>query len=282
MLQINQVNYHYNKSKPLYDSVDIQLETGKLYGLLGKNGTGKTTLLKCVMGLLFPKSGDCALDKNSTTKRLPKSLNELFYLPEQITPAPVKISTYCKMNAPFYSNFSHETFQEILKEFDLDDSLYLNKISHGMLKKSMIAFGIATHTKWLLLDEPTNGLDIPSKSLFKKVISSFLIEDRGVIISTHQVRDIENLIDTVLILDRKKIALNSDIAELSEKLTFKMANNTDELQNILYSEDTGMGIRAICSNSNDLNSRVDLELLFNSVIVDSQSINSALNTQNNG
>jgi ABC-2 type transport system ATP-binding protein len=282
MLQVNQLNYHYDKASPLYDSVDIQLETGKLYGLLGKNGAGKTTLLKCVMGLLFPKSGDCQLENLSTKKRLPSTLGDLFYLPEQITPAPVKISTYGKMNAPFYPKFSLETFREILREFDLSESMYLNKISHGMLKKAMIAFGIATNTNWLLLDEPTNGLDIPSKSLFKKVISSYLSENRGVIISTHQVRDIENLIDTVLILDRKKIALNSGISDLANKLSFSMANSPDDLDHVLYSEDTGMGVRAICSNQNGTDSRIDLELLFNSVIVNSDTINSALKEESNG
>jgi len=267
MIQFNQFHFHYHQQTPLFDALDLTLEKGHIYGLLGKNGAGKSTLLKNTAGTLHPKSGSCTVDGISTALRSPKTLEKIFFLPEQTTAPEVNTETFLLMNAPFYPKFSRDLFDKVLLEFDLKTNKKLHQLSHGQQKKIFLAFGIATQTDWLLMDEPTNGLDIPSKSAFRKVITSLISEDRGIIISTHQISDIEKLIDSLVIVDNGKLLIHKTLYEISERLSFKVINGPiSKSQKVLYSEDFGVGARVIEENTANEESLVDLEVLFNAVI----------------
>ncbi len=140
----------------------------------------------------------------------------------------------------------------------------------------MIAFGLATSTGLLVMDEPTNGLDIPSKVQFRKIMASALTEERCMIISTHQVRDLDSLIDTVVVLHDRKIVLNQELDQIAEKLTFSTHSTTDGLD-VLYAENSVRGQQVILPNTDGRYSRVDLELLFNALTSDKPTVLQHLN-----
>jgi len=148
----------------------------------------------------------------------------------------------------------------------------LSDFSQGQQKKTAIAFGLATQTPWLLLDEPTNGLDIPSKQEFQRLLTEFFNPDQGVIISTHQIQDIENLIDQVLILNNQEIAFNHSLEEIENKFFFTHTNNLDEYA-VIYHEKQGMAFNTLQKNPLKTPSTVNLALLFNAAINPSINLN---------
>jgi len=278
MIQFKDFQFYYRKHQKMFDGLDLTLEKGHIYGLLGKNGAGKSTMLKNAVGTLYPKSGSCEVNGVLSASRKPTMLADIFFLPEQIFAPEVKIDHFIKMNAPFYSKFSQELFDKVMNEFDLKTNNKLHQLSHGQQKKVFLAFGIATQTDWLLMDEPTNGLDIPSKSAFRKVVTSFISDDRGIVISTHQIGDIEKLIDAIVVIDEGKLLLNKSLYEISEKLSFKFLNQPSELTiPALYEEQYGIGARVIVENKTGEESLVDLEILFNALTSKNNQITNILN-----
>jgi ABC-2 type transport system ATP-binding protein len=175
----------------------------------------------------------------------------------------------------FYPNFDNMQFNKILAEFNVPDNKPLTQLSFGQQKKVVIAFGISTNTSLLIMDEPTNGLDIPSKAEFRRIIASTLTEDRCVIISTHQVRDLDNLIDSIIILNDQKIVVNTSMDQIAEKVNFGTipAGATD----YLYAEPTLSGLHAITINTDNSYSKVDMELLFNAIISNNEQLTQTLN-----
>jgi ABC-2 type transport system ATP-binding protein len=278
MIQFKDFQFYYRKHQQMFEGLNLTLQKGHIYGLLGKNGAGKSTLLKNAVGTLYPKGGCCEVNGVLSSKRKPSMLSEIFFLPEQISAPEVNIDHFIKMNAPFYPKFSRELFDKVMNEFDLKTKNKLHQLSHGQQKKVFLAFGIATQTDWLLMDEPTNGLDIPSKSAFRKVVTSFIADDRGIIISTHQIADIEKLIDSIVVIDEGKLLLNKSLQEISEKLSFKLVNEPSDLKfPALYEENYGVGTRVIAENKSGEESLVDLEILFNAVTSKNNQITNILN-----
>lgn len=278
MIQFKDFQFYYRKHQPMFDGLDLTLEKGHIYGLLGKNGAGKSTMLKNAVGTLYPKKGSCQVNGELSSNRKPSMLADIFFLPEQISAPEVKIDQFIKMNAPFYPKFSRELFDKVMNEFDLKTNNKLHQLSHGQQKKVFLAFGIATQTDWLLMDEPTNGLDIPSKSAFRKVVTSFISDDRGIIISTHQIGDIEKLIDSIVVIDEGKLLLNKSLYEIAEKLSFKLINQPEDVNvKALYEEQFGVGTRVIVENKTGEDSLVDLEILFNALTSKNNQITNILN-----
>ncbi len=273
MIQFTNLQFHYRKNQPLFQDFTLGLKQGSIYGLLGKNGSGKSTLLQNTVGALHPISGTCTINGLPTDRRSPSTLARVYYLPEQISFPQIKLSQFLKANAPFYPAFSERIFHEVLEEFDLSGVSGVTKLSHGQKRKVALAFAIATQTDWLLLDEPTNGLDIPSKSAFRKVVTQHLPENQGVIISTHQIADIEKIIERLIVIDQGSLLLENGLHELSEKLLFQATNEPWENQdNLLYSEAFGLGAKVIAKNNKRQEGLVDLELLFNALLSDSSSL----------
>lgn len=269
MVNISNLTFSYGKQK-LFDNISIELKPGRIYGLLGKNGAGKSTLLKSIIGLVFPKSGSCAVNSFQSKNRNPRFLQEVFFLSEDIYLPSVTAQQYGISTGCFYPKFDANQYFKLLHLFNINDTKKLTDLSFGQQKKAMIAFGLATNTTLLIMDEPTNGLDIPSKNQFRKVIASSLSEDRCMIISTHQVRDLDNLIDTILILDESKIMLNKSIDEISDIVSFGFKTKPSEGD--LYAEESIQGLNTISLKTEQNFSKVDTELLFNAIVNGNQAI----------
>ncbi len=275
MVTIENLSFAFKKSKPLFNGLNMNLELGNTYGLFGLNGAGKTTLLNQISGMLFPKKGSCKIMGQPSNKRLPETLSELFLLPEQFDLPQMTAKTYTKIHAPFYPRFDLDYLYQALNELHVDTEKNLTELSYGQRKKFLIAFALATRVKLLLMDEPTNGLDIPSKSQFRKIMAGTDHSERCVVISTHQVRDLNTLIDRITLLHNGSIIFDQTIEAISEKLSFLKLDNQDK-RSRLYSEDILGGEAAICIRTeNDEDTNIDLELLFNGIISETEAINSA-------
>ena len=279
MVELNNIQFRYKKKKTLFNGLNLQLKGGSIYGLLGKNGAGKTSLLKQMAGLLFPDEGESLINGKKVSERSPEVLENIFLIPEEFALPSASIDRYVRANAPFYPRFNREELTHYLKEFELAGDESLASMSYGQKKKFLIAFGLATNAQLLILDEPTNGLDIPSKSQFRKIIASALSEEKLIIISTHQVRDLENLIDTVLVLENGQIIFNHDTALISEKLRFVQDTRAIPTEEVLYSEEAAGRKPGIVKNTSQLESRIDLELLFNGIIKNAVAIEAQLKKQ---
>ncbi|WP_017733070.1 ABC transporter ATP-binding protein [Nafulsella turpanensis] len=280
MVELKNIHFSYKKKKKvLFNGLNLQLKGGYIYGLLGKNGAGKTSLLKHMAGLLYPKMGECLIKGQQVKERQPEVMQELCIIPEEFALPAVSINAYVAATAPFYPRFSREQFSLYLREFELTAEEKLSAMSYGQKKKFMIAFGLATNARLLLLDEPTNGLDIPSKSQFRKIIASALEEEKIIVISTHQVRDLENLIDVVVVLEQGQIAFQHNIANISEKLRFVQDTKGFSADEVLYQDAAGGRQPGIVKNLQGAESRVDLELLFNGIMKNPAALEAVLNKQ---
>ena len=140
-------------------------------------------------------------------------------------------------------------------------------------KKALIAFSLATNTELLLMDEPTNGLDIISKNQFKKVMSNVISANKCIIISTHQVKDIENLVDKICVIDEGKILFNHSIAEIGQKLSFNFSLQHSPKEKVLYAEESLNGVNEVLFNESTDESKVDLEMLYKAIVVNPLIIN---------
>jgi len=275
MIQIQNVTFSYSNRTRLLADLSLTLQTGRIHGLLGKNGEGKSTLLKLMSGLVFPKSGNVDVMGFVPAARKPEMLSEIFFLPEELPVLHISVQNLQNVYAPFYPNFDAQLFDKFLDEFDVQDKkAMLTRLSHGQKKKVMIAFGLATNTKLLLMDEPTNGLDIPSKAQFRRMVASVIDDNRCMVISTHQVHDLDGLIDSITIMDRHEIVFNRTLEEISQKLCFRMADRNQTDEKVIYSEDTLRGQVQVCINTTGEESKVDIEMLFSAVLANKSLITS--------
>ena len=271
MIQLKNVEFGYDQNRKLFNGVNWQLEPGHLYGLLGRNGAGKTTLLKIMTGLLFPQAGEAFIGDEPAYKRTAKQMSDIYFLQEEIYVPHLKVKQFEAAFAPFYPNFSHEQFMEYLAEMEMDNMPgFIDKFSHGQKKKVMIAFALATNVPLLIMDEPTNGLDIPTKSIFRKIMAAYADEQKTVIISTHQVRDLHSLIDAVSILDNGRMILNASGEVITDKLLFDVNDEKSEEGKVFYTEESPRGIYQVKENVNHIDSALDLELLFNAAVQNKQ------------
>ncbi len=266
MIHLERVTFAYQHQTLLFDQLNLLLQAGHIYGLLGKNGAGKSSLLRLIAGLLYPQKGTLRVDGFEPRKRQPKFLQSLFFLPEEIYLPSLTIEKFWTTLSPFYPLFNSEQFFYYLKEFDISHQQHLNALSFGQKKKVLIAFALATNTKVLIMDEPTNGLDITSKGQFRKLVASALTEDRVVLISTHQVRDLDHLIDAVIILDNHEILLNQRLEHISEQLQFGTLTDAEDDRRVLYAEPSLKGYTVVMENAEKVESKVDLERLFHAAI----------------
>jgi len=280
MIQISDLSFGYPHKPLLFKDLSLSLKKGHIYGLLGKNGAGKSTLLKNMIGLAVPKNGNCFFKGTSVAGRPVSVLEDVYFLAEELFVPSLTPAQFVANTAGFYPRFNKGDFYQYLKALDVDLDGVMDKQSYGQQKKAMIAFGLATNTNLLIMDEPTNGLDIPSKVQFRKLIASVLTDDRCIVISTHQVRDLDSLIDTLLVLHNCEIVVNHPIEEITEKITFGIFERTEGLP-VLYEEDSMRGKNAIIRNTTGKFSKVDLELLFNAINHGNASLLSILKTSSN-
>ena len=281
MINIEKLSFYYKKNKPLFQGLDLSLNEGHIYGLLGKNGAGKTSLLKVVTGLVFPASGEVAVNGFKPKDRQPNFLSDIYFIHEEFYAPKLSIKAYVNLYAPFYPKFDHPYFNDILDQFGLNQSLMLTDLSYGQKKKFFITFGLASRTRVLVLDEPTNGLDIPSKSLFRKMIAAHADEETLIVVSTHQVRDVENLIDSVILLDEGEIVFNQSFESISKTLAFDKQEKEPDTAACFYSEPSIQGYSVVKKNEGQHESKVDLELLFNAIMASKTKIKALFKESSN-
>lgn len=265
MVELTNITFSFKPKVKLFEALEFSIEKGKIYGLFGENGAGKSTLLKIICGMLFPQKGEVLLEGVSIQKRASSSLAKLFYLPEDYQLPDLSIQKFLDVTAPFYPNFEMEKAHYILENFNLDAKNQLNKMSYGQKKKALIALALATNADLLLMDEPTNGLDIPSKSVFRKSVVASLNDHQSLVISTHQVRDLEALIDPIVVLSNGKVIFNQAVDRCMEKLRFEKHSQIEDLPNLIYAEEVLGGYECIIANASKREQKPNIELLFNAL-----------------
>ncbi|HEV9038473.1 MAG TPA: ATP-binding cassette domain-containing protein [Puia sp.] len=273
MVSIQNLYFSYGRRK-VFDSLNLELKPGTIYGLLGRNGTGKSTLLRNIGGFLFPQQGSIDAFGYTPGKRQPSFLERVFLLPEDFQLPPIGLQRWIKHMAPFYSLFDKPQFERYIGEFNVPTDARLNEMSYGQQKKVLISFALATNAPLLLLDEPTNGLDIVSKSQFRKVIAGAIDEKRSILISTHQVRDLEQLIDRIMIIDEGRIVFDQDLERIASKLLFKFSFDPEEAARAMYRESSLKGNALILRNTDQEDSRPDLEMLYKAITLDPKTLTS--------
>ena len=269
MLKISDLAFSYSGNGcKVFNDFSLSFEKGAVYGLLGLNGTGKSTLLYLLTGLLRPQQGSVLYKGEDVQKRLPSTLSDMFIVPEEFELPKMSIKRYAALHAGFYPRFSYEQLQKNLAMFELDDSVVFNNLSMGQQKKAFMCYALATNTSFLVMDEPTNGLDIPSKSEFRRLIASNMTDDKTIIISTHQVRDIDSLLDHIVIIDGSQVLLNASSDEICRRLLFAEQPISEPTDGALFVQPSVAGNSIILPNAYDEESRLNLELLFNGVLAE--------------
>ncbi|MCX7122511.1 MAG: ABC transporter ATP-binding protein [Gammaproteobacteria bacterium] len=269
-MKINNLFFGYRSGQPLLKGLNLELQPGHIYGLLGQNGAGKTTLLKLMAGLCFPSSGEIRAQEFNPQKRNPDFLQELFFIPEDFTLPALSLQQYAKYYGAFYPKFDADLFKKTLETFNLNPKASLPALSYGQKKLFFTAFGLSTRATLLILDEPSNGLDIPNKQVWQRLLMKEISENQIVIISTHQVHDIANLIDTVLILKEGQILLNASIQELENLLYCGIQAEAPAPDQVFYSELRAGGYAVLRANQNEGPSAIDLGMLFQAFLHNNQ------------
>ncbi|MEM8528163.1 MAG: ABC transporter ATP-binding protein [Bacteroidota bacterium] len=266
MISFDQVSFGYRARQPLFENLNLELPSGQIYGLLGKNGAGKSSLLRLVQGLLYAQRGQIEVLNQNPSERQPALLSEIFRLGEDFYLPNMKIERYLKNYAPFYPKFDRSQFYTYLYEFEVEKNAHLKQLSSGQKKKVLLSFALACNTQILLLDEPTNALDIPSKRQFRRLISDLISYDRIIIISSHQIRDLHSLLDSIIILDQGKIIFQHSMMEIMEHLNFQVTPYPPNEYEVLYCERVPGGYMTLQPNLGIEDSlEADLEILFNAV-----------------
>jgi ABC-2 type transport system ATP-binding protein len=271
MVSIQNVSFAYRK-KPVFDGLNLRFNAGHVYGLLGKNGTGKSSLLLNIAGLLFPQKGQITVNGFTPSERLPVFLQDVFMVPEEFYLPDISIPDFIKSYVPFYPRFNSDKFRDFISVFEIPSDSTLQNMSYGQKKKVLISFALASNARLLLMDEPTNGLDIMSKSQLRKILAQALDEERCIIISTHQVKDLENLIDRITVIDDGKILFDENVDDISRKLSFRYAIDEAEVATALYSESSLAGHVIVTQNLEEEESKLDLELLYKAIVTNSGKI----------
>lgn len=267
MIDVKNIQYKYaGQKEQVFDNFSLQLSENNIYGLLGKNGTGKSTLLYLIAGLLRPGKGSVRVNGYESFERRPEMLKEIFIVPEEFDMPSMSLDQYVRINQPFYPQFSREVLRNCLNDFELSDSLKLNELSMGQKKKVFMSFALAAGTRLLLMDEPTNGLDIPSKAQFRRTIANNMSDDRILLISTHQVHDVESLLDHILILSQNRLLCDSSVSDVLSRYQFDYRMPSEMDDSVIYSEPTMHGNAVMVRrNDGDGETSLNLELFFNAV-----------------
>ncbi|MEE1167647.1 MAG: ABC transporter ATP-binding protein [Alistipes sp.] len=274
MITTKSLSFGYSASHQVLTNISLSLDMGHIHGLLGCNGIGKTTLLKLVCGIMRPTHGEVRVAGTDPFERDASIMRELMIIPEEFDLPNISLERYAKVTAPFYPKFDMGQMMNYCQEFHVNPTERLHSMSMGQRKKAYIAFALACNVSMLLLDEPTNGLDIPSKSTFRRLLAGYVNDERTVVISTHQVADVDQLLDSIVILDEQGVALSATTSEICRKLKFGRASEGDK---VLYSERTIQGEMAVSLNETDEDTSLSIELLFNATTANRNAIAAIFN-----
>ena len=276
MINISNLHFSY-KQKAVFSNAQLRFQPGQVYGLLGSNGAGKSSLLRIIAGLLKPGQGQVEVNGYTPFERLPAFLQDVFMVPEEFYLPDIRIIDFLKRHATFYPRFSADRFQEYISVFQVPAGHSLQQMSYGEKKKVLISFALATNARVLLMDEPTNGLDILSKSQFRKILAAALDDQRCIIISTHQVKDLQHLIDHVSVVDNGQILFDQPVAQIMKKLSFRFAYDPSETEGAIYAESSLQGNLIVAENRGAEETEPDLELLFKAIAMNKERVTQIFN-----
>jgi len=274
MIRLNSLSYAYGKKRVL-ENIDMELRPGSVCGLLGKNGAGKTTLLGVLGGLLFAEHGKVEVLGYDPAKRDPRMLSDLFFQPEEFELPALRGTDWTAIRRGFYPKWSETAFRDGMALLEVDPAQRLDRMSAGTRKKFLVGFGLATNARLVVMDEPTNGLDIPSKSQFRKLVAAAASDERAFVISTHQVRDLESLIDPVIIIESGRTVLQTPISLVSERLSTVFLTDVRGRADVLASDVAPGGFRALVPGGGG-GGEIDLELLFHAAVDNPEKLSAAL------
>lgn len=263
MIAFKDVCFSYRRNVPVLSNLSLQIEPGTVCGLLGRNGVGKSTMLYLTAGLLRPRSGQVLCNGYIPSDRQVNFLNDIFIVPEEFDLPPITLDEYVRINSVFYPKFNMDLMHSILEIFALPGNINLGALSLGQKKKAFLSFALACNTSILLLDEPTNGLDITAKRMFRAAITAAMTDDKTIIISTHQVYDVENILDHVVIADNNRILLNRPMIDIQTKLRFGYTQDPEQAKRALFSIPMPGGFNVVeFLDDPDRETEVNLETLF--------------------
>lgn len=213
MIEVKEVSKKFGR-KQVLKSVSFTAEKGKITCIIGINGVGKTTIMKAIMNLIPIDRGEILIDGEKLRE---KSYEKITFIPDAITMLPqMRIKDAFTFMADFYDSWNQERADELLEFFKLKKSDRIAELSKGNTAKVNLLLGLALDVDYVLMDEPFSGIDIFSREQIANVFTSHLIEDRGVIITTHEINDIEHLIDRVVLLDNGVVLKEFDTEEVRE------------------------------------------------------------------
>lgn len=279
MIHVQGLEFGYKRSRKVFRGLGLELGQGSITGLLGRNGEGKTTLLKLLTGQLLRQSGQLEVLGHDPKRRQVPFLQQVYLLPEEVAVPSISIAKFFEVNGAFYPNYDAAMGRELLQIFSLSPEMNLKKISQGQKKKALIAFALALRVPLLLMDEPTNGLDIPSKSEFRRVLAQYTSDEQTIIISTHQVRDLEQIIDSVLVLEQGAIICQATVSEVASRLRFAPVQPGETTQP-LYTEQSPLGLLGVFARGADEEAEdFSMELFFNALLAARPAVLSALQSQ---
>lgn len=262
MIAIDGMSFRYKSKSPVVEDLTLRMEAGGVYGLLGANGVGKTTLLHLIGGLLFPKSGTISVNGRMPHRREPALLEQIFYVPVTFDLPDLRVETYKRRYTPFYREFREATWQSALQTFGIQPDMRLHALSFGQKKKVLLSFAIASGCRVLLFDEPTDGLDIPSKDSFRRLLSAQIDEQRLAVIATHHVHDVAMLLDQLIILKEQHLLVHASISDLAGSIRTVTTSQLPPANTLLYSERVPGGYHCLLRNTDGQEGPLDLELLF--------------------
>lgn len=214
LVKCNNLCKEFDNKKVLKD-INLTIPKGRIIGLLGKNGMGKTTLLKLINDLLTPTSGEVLINgekPNINSKKIISYLPERTYLDKSM-----KISQIITFFDEFYDNFNKEKAIKLLKDLDLDINSKVSKMSKGMQEKLQLILVMSREAELYILDEPLGGVDPATRDYILDMILSNFSENSSLIISTHIISDIERILDDVIFIDKGSIVLTASADELRNK-----------------------------------------------------------------
>ena len=261
MITVSKMSFNYPRRSNLFDGLSLRLPAGEIIGLLGRNGVGKSTLIKLLSSLLDPQQGEISFQGKALVPSA-ELYSHLMVVPEEFSLPKVTVENFVRHTAPLYPAFSREQFDAYSKELEVDCTMRFDRMSMGQRKKAYLAFALACNAELLLLDEPTNGLDITAKAALRSILASYADESKTILISTHQAHDIENLVDRVIILEGGQALINQRVSELQSCFGFGVVGSREAI----YSQQSVAGQIGIWTADEDEEGRFDLELMFNAAI----------------
>lgn len=278
MITTDKLSFGYTSYRRVLSNISLTMGEGHIHGLLGCNGIGKTTLLKLVCGIMRPQSGEVRVDGMNPAERRASMFSDMMIIPEEFDLPNISLERYAAITSPFYPNFDRGQMFHYCEELHVNPAERLHSMSMGQRKKAYIAFALACNVKMLLMDEPTNGLDIPSKSVFRRLLAGYIDEQRMVVISTHQVADVDQLLDSIVILDEQGVVLNATTSEICRQLSFGKADDQDK---VIYSERTIAGEMSVIYRNGvedeATETPLNIELLFNAATANRNAVAAIFN-----